>query len=72
MLSVIIPRDLIIVPVNLVSLEMEVIALVMTCLYYCLAVVKVIVRLDFAVERQSLRTKLFSSAPDVIFNLITL
>ena len=34
MLSVIIPRDLIIAPVNLVSLEMEVIALVRTCLYF--------------------------------------
>ena len=33
MLSVIIPMDLIIAPVNLVSLEMEVIALVIMCLY---------------------------------------
>jgi len=33
MQSVIIPRDLIIAPVNLDTLEMEVIALVMTCLY---------------------------------------
>ena len=36
MLSVIIPRDLIIAPVNLVSLEMEVIALVITCNNYSL------------------------------------
>jgi len=33
MLSVIIPRDLIIVPVSLDTLEMEVIALVMMCFY---------------------------------------
>ena len=33
MLSVIIPMDLIIAPVNLVSLEMEVIALAIMCLY---------------------------------------
>ena len=33
MLSVIIPMDFIIAPVNLVSQEMEVIALVIMCLY---------------------------------------
>ena len=31
--------------------------------------VKVIVRLDFAVDRQSLRTKLFSSVTDVLFDI---
>ena len=35
-----------------------------------MVVVKAIVRLDFAVDRQSLRTKLFSSVTDIIFGVI--
>ena len=53
MLSVIIPMDLIIVPVRLDTLEMEEIALVITPLFSCLFVVVLFVLLHFVVRNQS-------------------
>ena len=57
MLSVIIPRDLIFVPVSLDTLEMEVIALVMMCFYslfVSLYMIEVYTsRLNFVIEIKS-------------------
>ena len=57
MLSVIIHRDLIIVPVSLDTLEMEVIALVMMCFYSLLVSLHMIEaytsRLNFVIEIKS-------------------
>ena len=69
MLSVIIPRDLIIVPVRLDTLEMEVVALVRTRLFSLFVCGHVFVLLDFVVENQSLRTKLFSSVTAMLFSV---
>ena len=57
MLSVIIPRDLIIVPVSLVTLEMEVIVLVILCSYSLFVSLHMIEaytsRLNFVIEIKS-------------------
>ena len=62
MLFVIIPWDLIIVPVSLGTLEMEVIALVMTCFYSLFASLYMIEaytsRLNFVIEIKSVYIKL--------------
>ena len=57
MLSVIIPRDLIFVPVSPDTLEMEVIALVMMCFYSLFVSLYMIeeytIRLNFVIEIKS-------------------
>ena len=61
MLSVIIPWDLIIVPVRLDTLEMEEIALVITCSYSLfLYMTRICTKLNIVMERKSLQIKLFS------------